>query len=483
MSVKGRAIAAVRWTSLATAGRVLLQTLQIFALARLLSQHDFGLMAMVLSVTAFVQLFADLGVSSVIIHSRQISDDALSSLYWLNVAVGAVMTVLIALLSPSLAAFLGDPRAALPLALAGCSFLFLALGQQIKVLAEKRLEFRTIAIVELSSAALSTLVAIVAAWHGAGVYSLVAALLIVSGGNSLLYWIFARTDWRLRLHFRWADARPYLSSGMYLLGTSLANTASVQIDILIVGRLLGSTMLGIYSVPRELCLKVMMATNPIITRVGTPLLAEVQHDKARIRRVYLTTLAMTSAINFPIYAFIAAFRHDVALLALGPRWTGAADLLGMFALWGMFRSIGNPIGSLLYGTGRSKLALVQALSVTVTLAIAVVIAAGWGTMGVAIGMTLFYLCFALAVWAGVVRPLTDAGFVEYNRQWLMPLVASAAAAAVATAVAMPVSDSFVRIIVGGIAGGLVYLSVSWIINRTWLRSMLALVGRRRGEAA
>lgn len=479
MTVKGRAIAAVRWTSFATAGRVLFQTLQIFVLARLLTQQDFGLMAMVLSVTAFVQLFADLGVSSVIIHSRTISDDALSTLYWLNVAIGLLLSITVALLSAPLAAFLGDPRAALPLALAGCSFLFLALGQQIKVLAEKRLEFRTIAIVELCSAGISTLAAILLAWNGAGVYALVAAVLLMSGGNSLLYWLFARSEWRLRMHFRFADAKPYLGSGMYLLGTSLANTASVQVDILIVGRLLGATMLGMYSVPRELCLKVMMATNPIITRVGTPLLAEVQHDRARIRRVYLTTLAMTSAINFPIYGFIAAFRHDVALIALGPRWGNAADLLGVFALWGMFRSLGNPIGSLLYGTGKSRLALVQAVSVTVTLAITVAISAGWGTMGVAIGMTIFYLAFALAIWAGVVRPLTDAGFAEYNLQWLRPLLATVAAAGCGLAVTAPISDSFIRIVAGGIAGGLVYLAVSWMVNRTWLQAMLALIGRRR----
>jgi len=483
VTIKGRAVAAVRWTSFATAGRVLLQTLQIFVLARLLTQHDFGLMAMVLTVTAFVQLFADLGVSSVIIHSRTISDDALTTLYWLNVAIGAVLAGIVAAASPALASFLGDSRAALPLALSGLSFLFLALGQQIKVLAEKRLEFRTIAIVELCSAAISTLAAIILAWNGAGVYALVAAILLLSGCNSLFYWLFARSnDWNLRAYFRFADARPYLGSGMYLLGASLANTAAVQIDILIVGRLLGSTMLGIYSVPRELCLKVMMATNPIITRVGTPLLAEVQHDKGRIRNVYLTTLAMTSAINFPIYGFIAAFRQDVALIALGPRWGNAADLLGMFALWGMFRSLGNPVGSLLYGTGKSKVALIQSLTVAVTLAITAAIAAHWGAMGVAVGITIFYAVFAIALWAGVIRPITGAGFVEYNLQWVRPLLATAAAAGVGLFVALPITDHFIRIVAGGIAGGLIYLGSSWFLNRRWVLSMMALVGRRKAEA-
>lgn len=476
-------MSAVRWTSFVTAGRVILQTIQLFVLARLLASQDFGMMAMILTVTAFVQLFADLGVSSVIIHARQISIDALSTLYWLNLGMGALLSLGVAALSPVLAKFLGEPRVAMPLMLAGLSFLFLAIGQQLKVLAEKRLEFRTVAIVELTSAIISTTLAIVTAWLGAGVYALVIAVLSQSLGNSLFYWIFARADdWKLRFRFRYADAKPYLASGLYLLGTSLANTASVQADVVIVGRILGSSLLGLYSVPRELCLKVMMATNPIITRVGTPLIAELQHDKVRLQRVYLATLAMTSAINFPIYGFIAAFRHDVIVVALGARWAGSADLLGMLALWGMFRSIGNPVGSLLYGTGHSRLALIQALSVTIALVIVVTVAARWGTMGAAIGLTLFYFAFIFAIWAGVVRPITGAPFLLYNKQWAMPLVSTLAAAAAGQVAATPLTEHLLRLGVGGIVGGATYLALSWLTNREWANSMLALLGRREARA-
>lgn len=480
--VKTRAMSAVRWTTFVTSARVVLQSLQLFVLARLLTSQDFGMMAMVLTVTAFVQLFADLGVSSVIIHARQISDEVLSTLYWLNLSMGAALSLMIAAASPALAAMLGDPRVAAPLALAGCSFFALALGQQLKVLAEKRLEFRTVAIVELASAIISTTLAITSAFMGAGVYSLVIGILSLSLGNSIFYWIFARSDWRLGFHFRFSEAKPYLVSGMHLLGTSLANTASLQIDVFIVGRMLGSTLLGFYSVPRELCLKVMMATNPIVTRVGTPLMAEVQNDKARIQRVYLMTVAMTSAINWPVYGFIAAFRHDVITIALGERWAPSADLLAVFAAWGMFRSISNPVGSLLYGTGHSRLALAQSLAVTVTLAITVAIAAKYGTMTAAVALAAYYLLFIFALWVWVLRPITGAPFLLFNRQWVVPGIVTAASAAIALGIAEPIHAAIPRLVVGLLTGGLCYMGLSWVINRDWVHSMMALAGRRGATA-
>ena len=66
MTMKSQAFSAVRWTTAVTIGRVVLQTLQLIVLARLISPQDFGLMAMILTVTAFIQLFADLGVSNAI---------------------------------------------------------------------------------------------------------------------------------------------------------------------------------------------------------------------------------------------------------------------------------------------------------------------------------------------------------------------------------------------------------------------------------
>ncbi|QYA03909.1 MOP flippase family protein [Rhizobium sp. B21/90] len=476
MSVKKEAFSAVRWTTFATVGRVILQTLQLIILARLISPQDFGMMAMILSVTAFIQLFGDLGVSTTIIYSREISKEVLSTLYWLNLVMGALLSGFVWIASPSVARFYGTPGLEIPLSLAGSSFFLLAIGQQAKVLAEKRLAFRPIAMVELTSATISTVLAILVAYFGGGVYSLVVAVTALAAGNSLLYWLFVRDGWLPTLHFRFREALPNVKSGLYLLGASLANTATLQADVMIVGRMLGSATLGFYTVPRELSLKVMLATNPIVTRVGTPLIAKAQGDKALLCKIYLATIRMTSAINFPIYAAIAAFRNETVHIVLGPNWAQSADLLGLMAIWGMFRALGNPVGSLLYGTGHSRLALYQALAVTAIIIPTIYVGGLWGSTGVVIALTGFYILFVFAVWLFVVRRITGAGFLEYTLQWVVPLLVTVLSLGVALLASYRLPTDVARLAIGLPVGGIAYLAFSWLLNRQWCEAMLGMAG-------
>jgi O-antigen/teichoic acid export membrane protein len=478
MTIKQRAFSAVRWTAFVTIARIVLQTLQLVVLARLISPQDFGLMAMVLSVTAFIQLFSDLGVSNSIIHARYISNEGLSTLYWLNVVIGGALSGLIWLASPHIAAFYSEPHLGRPLSLAGLSFLLLAIGQQVKVLAEKRLDFQVVAIVELASVIVATILTIVAAYKGAGVYALVIGVLSMSGGNSLLYLLFARKGWKPGLAMNFEEALPHLKAGLFLLGTSLANTATVQADVIIVGRLLGSVALGIYTLPRDLCLKVMLATNPVITRVGTPLMAEAQNDRVLLSKVYMSTIRMTSSINFPIYGAIAVFCHEITAVVFGPNWAQSANLLGIMAIWGMFRSLGNPVGSLLYGTGNMRLAFAQSLAVGLLIIPTIYLGAMWDTSGVVWALVAFYFVFASAIWVFVVGPITGASFWTYTEQWLTPLLVTAVACATAFAVSRPIDVLLLRLVIGLATGGIAYLAISWFLNRRWCMAVLGVAFRR-----
>lgn len=476
MSVKAEAFSAVRWTTLVTVGRVVLQTVQLIVLARLISPQDFGTMAMILSVTAFIQLFADLGISTTIIYSTSISKEVLSTLYWLNVIMGAILSALVGIGSPWIADFYRNANLGTPLALTGTSFLFLALGQQIKVLAEKRMAFKSVAIVEGTSAVISTGVTIAMAVSGAGVYSLVVGMLALALGNTILYWIFARDGWRPQFCFRLREASEHLRAGLYLLGTSLANTATLQADVIIVGRLLGGAVLGSYTVPRELCLKIMFATNPIVNRVGTPLIAKAQHDRELLRKVYLATIRMTSSINFPIYGGIAVFRHEIVEIVFGPNWTSSADLLGVMAVWGMFRALGNPSGILFSGTGRAKMAFVQSLAVTATIIPTIWLGSIWGTFGVAVALGGYYLIFAFVIWYYAVGPITGAGLTEYTRQWAVPFLITLGTAAIVTVPASEFESTFAKLALGIPLSAFAYLTLSALFNRQWLSSMLGMMG-------
>src|SRR5918993_2576290 len=99
-SLRDRAIAGAKWTTASTAAVTAIQFFQLTIVARLLSPADFGLMAMVMAVLGFAQIFTDMGIGGAIIHRQENSPNALSSLFWLNVAAGAVVFLLFVAAAP-----------------------------------------------------------------------------------------------------------------------------------------------------------------------------------------------------------------------------------------------------------------------------------------------------------------------------------------------------------------------------------------------
>lgn len=107
-SLKRQAFSGVRWTALSSVVKLGLQLVQMVILARLLAPSDFGLMAIVASVMAFLQIFADAGVSNAIIHYQDIDETQKSSLYWLNIGASTALAAIVVAASPLIARFYGD---------------------------------------------------------------------------------------------------------------------------------------------------------------------------------------------------------------------------------------------------------------------------------------------------------------------------------------------------------------------------------------
>ena len=108
MNLRVKVISGVRWTLLSTIIITILQLLQLAILARFLSPSDFGLMALVMVVISFSQLFFDMGISDAIIHKQNISKTQLSTLYWLNILLGIIIFLIIVVIAPFIANFYNE---------------------------------------------------------------------------------------------------------------------------------------------------------------------------------------------------------------------------------------------------------------------------------------------------------------------------------------------------------------------------------------
>lgn len=460
-------------------GRSALQFGQMMIVARLLAPEDFGLMAIVVSVTAFMQVFTDLGVSTAIIHYQDVSESELSSLYWLNLLAGVVLMLLLDAASPWIGKLIFHESALVPvLALISVNFVFLAAGQQLRATAEKALRFAVLARVEILAAVGGSLTAVVWAWYSPSVYALVAGVLVNGFLQALLLWLLASDGWRpaFRVHLR--EARRFLKFGVYLIGSDFVNSLNRQADILVGGRFFPASVLGIYSLPRNLSLNIASVTNPIITRVGLPVMAKTQEDKVFLKSVYLKTMRMTASVNFPIYLVIAVFSSDVVRVVFGAKWLSSAPLLVFLAMWGMFRSCGNPAGSLLYAVGKANLAFWWNVAQLFIVFPILWGAAHFGIEGLAVGQVIVMGGILVPAWYFLILPNCGARLGEYLLTLLSPLAAGFVAVFAGYLAALHLTASLLRL--GAVAAVAipVYFAVSWIVNRSWVVAMRQLALRQ-----
>ena len=482
MSIVNRAYSAARWTTASTVSRAVLHLLQVVVLARFLLPSDYGLMAMVMVILSYAALFSDMGLSTAFVQRQQISHEERSSLYWLSVAVGAFLMLLVMAISPLVAIFFKEPQLVPLMLLVATNFLIIALGQQLRMDAEKSLNFRPVAIIEICAGLVGFAMAVFAAWMNWGVYALVVAAMTSVWLTMILSWLVLAQGWRPALRFRWGEVRWFVKFGGTMVLNNVVTHINSTIDLVLGGRMLGTTELGLYSVPRNLLFQVQGTINPIFTRVGFPLIASIQHDKKRVRQVYLKTMNMTATVNAPIYVAIAVFSPEIVILMLGPNWTEAAPLMRVLALWGLLRSFGNPAGSLLFGLGYVKLATKWNLGLMLIVSPVVWFGSQWGAIGMAWAMGALMSALFVPMWAILVRPACGAGFWEYSEQVFKPIFCASIAGLVAILVVNNFTQNWLRLGAGLAVGAIVYTSLSCVFNREPIEMGLRLLRQKTAGA-
>src|SRR5437879_218191 len=192
--LKGRSVRGVVVTLTSQGSLFLIQSISTVVLARLLTPADFGLVAMVTAVSELATPFGDLGLSQATIQRKEISHAQVSTLFWINVAIGLVLMLVMAALGPVLARFYGEPRLKDITALMSLTFLLAGVRAQPEALLKRQMRFSSLAIRNVASLALSVSVAIAIAWRGAGYWAIVTIPLTAQFTQMLLSWFMVK--WR-----------------------------------------------------------------------------------------------------------------------------------------------------------------------------------------------------------------------------------------------------------------------------------------------
>jgi O-antigen/teichoic acid export membrane protein len=488
VSLRRKAIRSVKWTTVSTVTTVGIGLLQTIALSRLLLPRDFGLMAMVGVVQGFLVVFADMGISNAIILRQDATHEQLSSLYWLNLVVGAVMCGGVLLSTPLVVAFYHEPRVGPLMPWMALSFLIIPLGQQFQALAQRELQFDRLALIEISVALSTAAVAITCAWLGQGVFALIwGGLATVCVRSALLMQLGWKT-WRPAFCLRFASLRGFLQFGFFQMGERAVLNFGSNVDYIMVGKFLGAGPLGVYRIAYELIVQPVYRLNPILTRVAWPVFAKKQDDNAVLRSAYLEMIRIIAFLLFPCLCGLAVVAPVFVPVVFGGKWNGAAPLIEILAAMALMRAMWNPSGSVLLAKGRADMGFYLNLLLAAVTTVSFWIAAPWGgTRAVAWCWVAIMYGYAVFSWKFIFKDTIGLEYREFLATIARPACMSAAmtaAVAVVSAAAIPVlglTPVTLGVLVG--TGAVTYGALLLALERPYLTGLWNMAFGRAAQGA
>jgi len=350
-------------------------------LARLLNPKDFGLVAMVTVVTGVYDIFTSAGLSSATIQRSSVTDEQVSTLFWINILIGLLLALLCVVSAPFIVMFYNEPRLFWVTVALAAGFLLNAAGVQHSALLQRQMRFLALTVIDMVSLAASIAVGIAMAFAGYGYWALVGMSIVSPAVSTALKWMNA--GWIPGMPRRGSGIRSMLRFGGTITLNNLIVYLAYNLEKVFLGRFMGAAVLGFYTRAYYLISIPTQNLNATIGAVGFSALSRLQDDPERLKNYFLKGYSLIMSMTLPITMFCALFADDLILVVLGPKWKDVIAIFRLLTPTVLIFGMLNPWGWLLQSIGLQQRSLKIALVIAPTIITAYLIGLPYGARGVA----------------------------------------------------------------------------------------------------
>ncbi len=376
-------VGGARWVSMA---QLLVQVMRLFggmALALIMGASEFGLLAVALLVTLFIDTtLKDLGFSAAIVQKPEEPGEDLSSLFWLNTFVGIAMTTALFIGGSPLARVLNAEGAGALLSYAGFAFGLSTPAVVHWALLRRRMNYKAVAALQLLGASITTIVPLGLALAGWGAWSVVWGGNLAALATTTLAWRLS--GWRPSFRFRLDDVRPYARYSLNLSGSKIIDFATANGDRLIVTRWLGTLALGYYNFGFRMMLTPIKILNSLTVEVMMPGLSRLQDHPAELRSAFRRVITVTAVLTLPVMLTLHVVTDPIFRM-LPSQWQPARTVVALLAVVGAVQGVMSPMHAVYLALGRTRLLFMWSITLAVVSITGYLLGVQHGVVGVAWG--------------------------------------------------------------------------------------------------
>lgn len=385
--LKQKAASGMMWTAIQKYSSMIISFISGIILARLLTPHDYGCIGMLGIFMALAETFIDGGFGSALIQKKNPTQQDYSTIFFWNLGMSAVLYAILFLSAPAIARFYDIPLLCPVLRVQALVLFIYAFNLVQRNQLRKKLNFKLLSIITVTTSLISLGVTIYMAYKGCGVWALVAQNLIGAAIPAIVFWFYVR--WRPIWVFSWSSFKELFSFGSFMFLTHLINTFSIKFQGLLIGRVYSSATMGYYSKAVGTESLASQSISTIMNQVTYPLYAQVQDDKEMLKNM-IKRLSMTiSYVTFPIMFILLLTAKPIFVLLYSDRWLDSVPYFQVLCIAGLAVCLQSVNLQTISAIGKSQ--VMFSWSIIKNVLRIIVVVGGlifWGMLGLLGGMVL-----------------------------------------------------------------------------------------------
>ena len=321
------------WTALQKYSTMFIHFISGIILARLLTPYDYGCIGMLSIFMVLAESFIDGGFGSALIQKKRPTQEDYSTIFWWNLGMAVLMYAILFVSSPAIARFYDIPLLCDVLRVQGLILFIYAFNIVQRNQLRKKLNFKVLSIVTITTSIIALGVTIFMAYKGFGVWALVAQHLITSAIPAIVFWFFIK--WRPIWTFSWKSFKELFGFGVYMFFTHLINNFSSKIQGLLIGKFYSPSTMGYYSKAQNTEHLASSSISSIMTQVTYPLYAEAQDNKEVLGNIIKRITMTISYITFPLLFVLLLLAKPIFIILYSERWLASIPYFQALCIAGM----------------------------------------------------------------------------------------------------------------------------------------------------
>jgi len=475
MSLRRQVLSGLRWTATAKFVSQLFTWSITIIVIRLLTPADYGLLAMATLFVGLLLLLTEFGIGAAVIQAEEVGVQTLRQVFALTILVDFGLFLFLFLAAPLVAAFFSEPRLIWIVRALALQFIVSIFGVVPASLLTRKLDFKSQSLIDLSGSVVGSLTTLGFAAAGFGVWAL------VWGNLAITVWRTAGLN--LMCPFvHWPDFSVKGTRALLFFGGNVTVARVLwffysQADVLVAGKLLGTELLGIYSIAMHFAGLPVRKISSVINQVSFPAFARVQADREKFASHFILATRALSFVAFPVLWGISCTAPELVRVLLGTKWEAAALPMQLLALIMPLYMMAPFMNSAAQGLGRMDIVLKQVLLASIVMPISFLIGSQWGI----VGLSLAWVVAFPFVFVGSLIPFLRAinlRIMDVFSAMARPALAALGMYVVVTLAREAISPGthiVIQLSVLVIIGALIYSALVIAINRDGFREIIGLL--------